>query len=66
MKNIIDEFEYTNDGYIISNGLYIGLVNDNDFDWYGNIELARMNLKPIININVLNDIKDYIEFVQNK
>jgi hypothetical protein len=56
------EFEYTKDGYIISpHGQYIGLKNENEFDWYGDIELTRQNLKPIINMNVLNEIRDYIK-----
>lgn len=65
-ENILEEFKYTEDGYIVSNGQYIGLKDDSDWDWYGNIELARLNLKPIINMNIIKDIKDYIEFVQTR
>lgn len=50
------EFEYTEDGYIIANGCYIGLQGD-EWDWYGNIDLARENLKPIINIHVYEKYK---------
>lgn len=63
---MFEGFEYTQDGYIVSNGQYIGLESDDEFNWYGDIELARENLKPIINMKVINDIKDYIKFVQNR
>ena len=43
--NEIKGLEYTEDGYIVSNGQYIGLKDDNEWDWYGNIDLARNNLK---------------------
>ena len=61
---MFEKFEYTEEGYIISNGQYIGLRNEDDFDWYGDIELARQYLKPVINMKVLSDIKDYIKFNQ--
>lgn len=62
---MFEGFEYTEDGYIVSNGQYIG-IKDDDWDWYGNIDLVRENLKPIINMNIIKDIKDYMEFVQNR
>lgn len=62
---MLEGLEYTKDGYIISNGQYIGMRNKDEFDWYGNIELAREHLDPIVNMNIIRDIKDYIEFVQN-
>lgn len=41
--NEIKGLEYTEDGYIVSNGQYIGLKDDNEWEWYGNIDLARKN-----------------------
>lgn len=61
--NKFQGLEFTNDGYIISNGCYIGLKGD-EWDWYGDIDLAREMLKPIINMNIIADIKDYLDFVQ--
>lgn len=62
--NEFQGLEFTNDGYAISNGYYIGLKGD-EWDWYGNIELAREMLRPIINMDIITDIKDYIDFVKN-
>lgn len=61
--NEIKGLEYTEYGYIVSNGQYIGLKDDNEWEWYGNIDLARKKLKPVININVIEDIRDYINFI---
>lgn len=63
--NKFEGFEYTEDGYIRSNGQYIGLKDDNDWEWYGNIDLVRKKLKPIINMAAIQEIKEYVDFVQN-
>lgn len=34
----IKDLEFTNEGYLISNGCYLGVKGDN-FDWYGNYDL---------------------------
>lgn len=62
--NKLSDLEFTDDGYLVSNGCYLGVKDDDDFDWYGNIELCRDNLKPVLNIKVLDDMLDYIDYMK--
>lgn len=58
--------KFTDDGYLVSNGCYLGVKDDNDFDWYGDLDLCKENLKPVLNVRALDGMLDYIDFVQCK
>lgn len=64
VKNMIKEklkdLTFTEDGYIVKGDYYIGLKGD-EFEWYGDYELCKENLEPFINVNVLDNILDFLK-----
>lgn len=61
--NLLKEFQFTEDGYIVSDGVYIGVRADDEWDWLSNYKMCQSNLKPIINMKAINDIKRYLETI---
>lgn len=63
---VFDKFEFTEDGYVVSNGCYLGLkCGEDDWDWYEDYNLCKKNLEPIINMDIIISISEYIWFIQN-
>lgn len=58
---ILKEFQFTDEGYIKSHDIYIGMRDDNEWDWLSNYDMCKSCLKPIINMAAIHDIKRYLE-----
>ncbi|MGL5712233.1 MAG: hypothetical protein ACRCX2_04385 [Paraclostridium sp.] len=52
--------EFTEDGYVVCNGLFIGLVEDG-WEWYGDYDKCKEKTMPVINFKEIESIKEYVD-----
>lgn len=59
IKRRLGEYLFTEEGYIVEDGYYIGL-NNGKFECHGDYELCKKELEPIINTDYLNELENYM------
>lgn len=59
IRQKLGDYIFTEDGYIVEDGYYIG-VNGDKFECHGDYELCKKELEPIIKVEYLDKLENYM------